>query len=888
MNTFSHYLRRTTIGLMMAGLVAAGFFSCRPSQNGARISQYADTLQLHWQVQSADSVNGDDGNTISQPGLNTGHWFAARVPATILHVLTKNGFYPDAFRDNHLLKIPEAPFRSSWWYRTVFRVASAKEVSLLHFQGINYKANVWVNGHLVADTNRVDNAFKQYTFDITPYLKNGDNVLAVRVFPPKAGDFSIGFVDWNPAPPDHNMGIFRPVILYRNKGVAISAPYVQATLDDGFSSADLFLSLMLKNYDTQLVTGTVKIKVAGRSIEKQISLKAGEEKLCRFSAADFPELHLKHPRLWWPHNLGSPALYRAVFSFETNRGISDRKEFSFGIRKVASFWTKAGHRGFLINGKKVLVRGGGWVDRLFLDDDQHSLEAQLDYVKDMGLNAIRLEGFWGNNETLYQLADQKGIMIMVGWSCQWEWENLIGKTCDIRYGGISTEAEIKMISRAWKDQIIWLRNHPSIVAWFSGSDKKPKPALERNYLKVLKRYDSTRVYLASAKEWSSLAGPTGVKMRGPYAYEPPVYWFADTLFGGAFGFNTETGPGVQVPPLESLEKMFSAPHRWPIDTMWDFHCGRGVFKKLNRYTDALNRRYGKANSLKTFAKKAQLLNYETMRPMFEAFSARRFTATGVIQWMLNSAWPELYWQLYDAYLMPNGAYYGAKKANRPLHAVYDYAKNTIILVNDRLSKEDMIKLKVRILNIDSKIIFRKDLSTSLEANSAKPVLILPSELPLSKTYFVDLRLYDDHGNEIDNNFYWLSTQKDQLDYRMKVKPWYFYTPAKQYADFTQLNQLAATTVSYHWSKSRKKGKTLFQLVLNNTGNRLAFFVHAAVVDHKTGETILPVVWSDNYISLLPHEKRTLTAEIKDFYLKEKVPALKIDAYNKVKMLPQSH
>ncbi len=882
MNTFSGVLRPMVFAIMLGLITIMGFYSCQSFDNKLSGNSHADTLQLNWSVQSNDSVEMD-GKAISQAGYHPESWFSARVPSTVLNALMKNGLYHDVFYDNHLLKIPKAQFKTSWWYRTSFRLASASDVYLLKFQGINYKANIWVNGKRIADTNSVNNAFKQYAFDVTKYLKQGKNSLAVRVFPPKAGDFSIGFVDWNPAAPDQDMGIFRPVILCRNTGVEISVPYVQASLDDHDLSADLHVSLKLKNHLSESVKGLLKMEVAGKKIQKVIKLKAGEEKVCHFSPVDFSALHMEKPRLWWPHNMGEPYLYQAAFSFEMNHRVSDTKKLAFGIRKVASFWTKAGHRGVMINGKKVLVRGGGWVDRLFLDDDRHSLDAQLDYVKDMGLNAIRLEGFWGNSEEMYRLADQKGIMILVGWSCQWEWENLIKKKCDANYGGILTPEEINLMSEAWRDQIVWLRNHPSIIAWFSGSDKKPKPDLEQNYLEVLEQYDSTRIYLASAKEWSSLAGPTGVKMRGPYAYEPPVYWFADTLFGGAFGFNTETGPGVQVPPLESLKKMFSPKHRWPMDSMWVFHSGRGVFGSIDRYTHALEKRYGKPVSLNDFAMKAQVLNYETMRPMFEAFSVRRYTSTGIIQWMLNSAWPELYWQLYDSYLMPNGAYYGAKKANRPLHAVYDYAKNSIFIVNDRLENSVPLKLKVRILNFDSKVIFEKVLDAVVAANASQELFHLPENLPLSNTYFLDLRLFDASSVEIDNNFYWLSKQKDILDYKAKVHPWYFYTPTKQYADYRQLNRLPAASVSYHWSQTKNEGKALFEVTLKNTGNKLAFFVHPAIIDRNTGETILPVVWSDNYIALLPHESRILTAEIKTFYLKDKVPALSIEAYNPIKL-----
>jgi len=877
-------VQRHLLFAIFAFLAFQGLYSCKPTKKEVDKVVAADTLQYHWQIQSSDSLKSG-GKMISSTTFSADKWYPAKVPTTVLNALVQDGVYKDIFRDDHLKNIPKKQFKTKWWYRTSFRIAHTKDIYILKFQGINYKANIWLNGSLLADTAVVNNTFRQFTFDVTKFLVKGENVLAVEVIPPKAGDFSIGFVDWSPAPPDGDMGIFRPVILYRNGGVEISEPYVEAILNNDNSAADLLVRLRLSNHLHKVVSGTMNMEVAGKKMQKKIRLKAGETVVLHFSTKDFPELHLDKLKLWWPHNLGTPYLYHAVFSFETRAGISDTKVLDFGVRKVSSFWTKKGHRGFMINGKKILVKGGGWVDNLLLNDSTASLEAQLDYVKDMGLNAIRLEGFWGNSEEMYQLCDQKGILILVGWSCQWEWENLVEKKCDKNYGGILTDNEVSMMSDAWKDQIIWLRNHPSIIAWFGGSDKKPKPELEKDYFNILKTYDSSRIYLASAHECTSLAGPSGLKMRGPYAYEPPVYWFADTLYGGAFGFNTETGPGVQMPPLESLHKMFSPNHYWPIDSVWSFHSGRGIFKSLDRYRKALTLRYGKAKSLEDFAQKSQLLNYELMRPMFEAFSAHRYRATGVIQWMLNSSWPELYWQLYDAYLMPNGAYYGAKEANRPLHPLYDYSENAIYLVNDRLQDEDTLSLKIRMLNLQSKVIFEKIIRTSAKANSAEKLFQLPKHLPLSKTYFLDLRLFDASGKEIDNNFYWLSTKKDVLDYKAKVKPWNYHTPSKQYADYTGLNKLPATTLVYSCSKEKQGNATQFEVRLKNTGNKLAFFVHPAIVDDKTGGTILPVIWSDNYISLFPGETRTLTAEIKNIYLKDKSPVLKIVAYNKVNPKP---
>ncbi len=862
----------------LAAVIALTVSSCH---NEVIDGYYVMELNNNWKIQSTDSVSVS-GDKISSPEFNDRGWYPAKVPSTVLHSLVSNGVYNNIFTDNNLEHIPEKPFKTSWWYRTEFNIDKATKAVLLHFEGINYKANIWLNGEKIADTSTVKNAFRQFHFNISDKTGKGKNVIAAEVFPPVRGDFSIGFVDWNPAPPDNNMGLFRRVFIETNAGAGLSKPFVVSELNDDLSEATLTASVELTNYSDTEWDGEVVMTVNGHKISKSTGLKANETKRILFGVSEFEQLLIKNPELWWPKTVGEPNLYNAEFEFRSNGVTIDKKSIRFGIRTVSDFFTEDGHRGFRINGKKILIRGGGWVDRLLLDDTRESIQNQLAYVNDMNLNTIRLEGFWGKDQTLYDLCDEMGILVMAGWSCHWEWEDYLGKYCDEEFGGILSPSDIDMMSKAWQDQIISLRNHPSVFVWLGGSDCKPKPELEERYMNTFREYDSTRIYLPSAKEWSSQAGNTGVKMRGPYAYVPPVYWFADTLYGGAFGFNTETGPGAQVPPLESIKKMISASHLWPIDTIWNYHCGRNEFNNLDRYTTALEARYGKANSVEDYTKKAQLLNYELMRPMFEAFSAYRYKATGVIQWMLNSAWPEMYWQLYDYYLMPNGAYYGAKKASQPYHVVYDYARHSIFVVNDRLDDKKGCSIKIRIYDNNSQSKFEKEIMTDLMANSGKEIFGLPEMNWGAPVYFLDMRLLDKEGKEIDNNFYWLSAKKDVLDYNAEVPGWYYHTPSKQYADFTALNDLPETEVKSSVIKQVKNGFTEFSVELKNNGKHIAFFIHTKIVDKKSGNTVLPVLWSDNYISLLPGETRLLTAKTGNKYLKDMEVDLVVDGYNMMK------
>ncbi len=847
--------------------VAVFLFACTRDKGGAH---FEINLSGGWYI-SSDSASAFQ--------MNAEKAYKAEVPGTVLANLTRDGLYKDIFVDMNLKKVPAKDFKKPWWYVTSFSLNELPKNIQLVFRGINYKADIRLNGTLIADSSEAKNAFRQFKYDITGAVRKGDNLLSVKVYPPVAGDFSIGFVDWNPAPPDRNMGLFRPVFLLANGGVEVFEPFVVSKLNGTLDTAQLTVSVNVKNHLKEEVSGDLVFEFGGRKLKRTVTLKAGETKKVVLGADDFPQLVVDHPRLWWPHTLGTPYLYEAKCTFYNKGNVSDTKNLKFGIRTVSDYFTPDGFRGFKINGKKILVRGGGWVDRLFLDDDYEGILNQMEYVKSMGLNTVRLEGFWGNSSSLYDIADSMGVMIMAGWSCQWEWEDYLGKYCDVNYGGILSEQDIDMMGAAWKDQLVWLRNHPSVIVWLGGSDCKAKPELERKYFDTFTRYDSTRVYLASAKEWSSLAGPTGVKMRGPYAYEPPVYWFSDTLYGGAFGFNTETGPGAQVPPLESIKRMISPGHLWPVDSVWNFHCGQHEFHTLDRYMNALQKRYGTPASVEDFAKKAQLLNYELMRPMFEAFSANRYKATGVIQWMLNSAWPEMYWQLYDYYLMPNGAFYGAKKASQPYHVVYNYADRRLYAVNDRLDPLNNCTLIVRAYDIHSRKKYEKRLKIDLKANSSEELFRLPDFRWNKSVCFLDLRLTDSAGTLLDNNFYWLSYKKDVLDYEAEVLPWNFYTPSKQYADFTALNRMPHAETEYSLKTGDRNGKKVFAVTLHNKSNVIAFFVHTALVDSKTGKTVLPVLWSDNYVSLLPHETRTTEALINKKYLKGKQVKLVIESYN---------
>jgi len=847
-----------------------------------------------WEIQSSETVK-DSGKSISADSNKNYDWYKADAHCTVLDVLIKNNVYKNPFFGTNLQDIDEKPFQNSWWYKTSFVLDELEEIpaAVLAFDGINYRANIWLNGNLVADSNLVEGTFCRFKFEVSKFLISGKNILAVEVFPPRPGEFSTGFVDWNPAPPDRNMGIFRPVKLNIVDRVKIENPFIQTNLDCvRYDHADLKISAELVNYTDHDITGRLRGQFEEILFEKDITLSANSQKQVKFTVEEFTQLRIAKPRVWWPNNFGEANLYLLDLEFETELTVTDRISQVFGIRTIEDYLNEEGHRGFKINGKDILIKGAGWTDELFLSDTAESIEAQIRYVKHMNLNCIRLEGFWGKDHKLYDLCDRHGILIMAGWSCHWEHEMYLGKPIHPRYGGVTEPDEIDLIARSWQDQVTWLRNHPSIFVWSVASDMVPHPDLEKRYFETFKDYDLTRPYLNSTggvgsdqgiitevEIISDLSGSSGVKMLGPYDYTPPVYWYTNKHLGGAYGFNTETCPGGNVPPLESVKKMIPENKLWPLNDVWNHHCARNEFSTMDIFNESLEKRYGSARNVKDFCRKAQLLNYELMRPMFEAFATNKGLATGIIQWMLNSAWPAMYWQLYDYYLMPNAAFYGTKKACEPLHLLYNYGDKQIYFINETFNPLKNHHAAIRVFDIHSKKVFEKDIKLNADPESSHPILILADFPDISTTYFLDLRLFNADKEEIANNFYWLSRKADILDYDYVFADFAFYTPSKEFADFTQLMSMEKATINKNYSFELTGDKYIAIVTLENSSEQIAFFIELSIVNNRTKHTVLPVIWEDNYISLLPGEKRQITATFNKNNLNGALPELAISGWN---------
>ena len=890
--------RRFSHSVVFLLLILSYTSMAAPKKSDARIASRVEVLSSGWKMQPSEKMTGTDEMLISQNGFDVKSWYVAIVPGTVLGSLATTKVIEDPTFGINMKNVDTMHFKKPLWYRTTFKLSGTdlrKNVSL-RFNGVNYRADLWVNGKKVAGSDSFAGTYRMHSFNINPFILEGVNTVALKLSQYEYGEYSLGFCDWNPIPSDRSMGIFREVFLEINQGIKIRSPFVYSKVDTvSKKSADLFIQAEIVNNTNKPVTGILRIDYELGKVEKKVTVAANDTLSYRFDPHEFSQLSVKNVELWWPNGMGKAKMYGLKTEFITDSKVIDRVVKKYGIREIRSYFNNDKNRTFEINGKFILIKGGGWADDIFLQDTRNSVEAQLRYIRNMNLNSIRCEGFWGKDENLYDLCDEDGILIMIGWNCIWEWEEYLHKTCHPKYGGAVNDEDIALLSASWKDQMLWLRNHPSIYLWMLGSDKLPCPKLELNYVELFRKYDPSRPYSTSAGGVGSetnnivatvplisdISGPTGMKMLGPYAWTPPHYWFTDNTLGGAWGFNTETCPGAAIPPVASLKRMLPEGHVWPIDKeYWEYHTGRNMFTTLDRDIDAINIRYGKSSSVEEFAFKAQVNNYEIMRPQFEAFIAHKPKSTGLVQWQLNSAWPKMIWQLYDTYLQPNGSFYGVKKACTPLHAIYRYGFDDIYLANEDLADAKNLTVKIRAFDLNSKEIYSGQWTGNIKSNISQLIYKLPEIKDLTPVWFLDIRVYNQNKQEVDNSIYWLSTKKDILDYQGSKKlSWPFYTPTSQFADYTSLNQLPKVQLTYNYSVTKDEKYGNIKLKVKNPSNTIAFFIFFDVLNPVTQKPILPVYWKDNYVTLLPGEERTYMAK---YFLRDtdgSKPEISINAWN---------
>jgi exo-1,4-beta-D-glucosaminidase len=821
-----------------------------PASTAARIPTQHHPIVPSWKVQSSARV-GDDAGNLSSTSLDTSTWYTIGSKATLMGTLLDNDVYAesDIFYSNNLEKIDYAPFQANWFYRAEIEL---KNGNGSHFQlkthGISSRADVYWNGLMVADQNVQAGAYTGLAYDVTDKVKSGKNILLVRAYPTDYNrDFALGFVDWNPYPPDNGTGVWREVEIKEIGPVSLSLPRITTKLDGAVG-----IHVDVKSYVGNRVQGEVICTVTDPNGKELGQPRAEFQVTSKGQQALSLAFQIPSPKIWWPAQWGSQPLYTTSCTASTTTGPSDTTSpIRFGIRTVTSTLNIHNDTTFFLNGKPFQVVGAGYTSDIFLRFDEKKVHTQFEYMLNMGLNTVRLEGKQ-EHPRLYEIADEVGLMVMTGWECCDKWEGWSFN--DEGSGEKWIDADYSIANASMRHEAEMMQHHPSLLTFLVGSDFWPDDRATKIYVDALHAFNWETPIIASASQrgFPALLGNGGMKMEGPYDWVSPNYWYNDQL-GAAFGFGSELGAGVGTPTLSSLKKFLSEAD---LDDLWKspnkglYHMSTNVSSFYTReiYNGALWKRYGAPTSLADYLQKAQMVDYEATRAEFEAY-ASRWTgvdrpATGLIYWMLNNAWPSLHWNLFDYYLHPAGSYFGTKVGSRMEHVVYDYETTAIYLINRDITVSGARSIDLELLTPNGTTLHTSTLVAQTTPNSSKRLSVVPDLDKIRDVAFLRLVLKD--GEKVlSRNVYWLSAKPDVLNWDDST--WY-HTPLSSTADFTALNTIPRANVSVTANGSK--------LLLHNTAKVPAVFISLNLVD-GAGEDVLPVVWSDNYVTLWPGEKLEL-------------------------------
>jgi len=803
------------------------------------------------------------GQVVSQTEFNDSDWHSVTTPNSLVGNYVEAGVFPDPFIGTNMADIPGykqgrkehfafyrmpdgSPFRKSFWYRTTLEMPSFPETERfrLALDGINYRANIWVNGKRVAGSGFVSGTYRQFDFDISYWIKGGEtNCIAIELTPQEPDELGMTFIDWSPVPPDDSAGIWQPVRLYSTGVVSISSPTVRTTLDSSLSRADLEVEFTLASKTKQIITSDVTLKINNATLTIPFQLRPLEERVITINSEEYPELTIENPKLWWPWDMGEQPLYDANFAVNVEGTLSAEQSITFGIREITSEINEHGARHFSVNGKEILVRGTAWSPDLLLRQDFEREEVDIAYLKQMNFNTVRLEGKLAS-DNFWDICDREGVLILAGWPCCTHWEQWDKWKPD----------DYIVARESQRSQLLRLRNHVSFAAWFYGSDFPPIEPVEKIYLEQIDELMPSLIRISSAAAFTSkLTGKTGVKMSGPYGYVPPSYWYNREMPGFANSFNTEAGPDSSFPRYETICKMIpDESQRYVGSETWNYHAGLASFDDTELMNSVIESRYGVTRSnIKQFIDASQINSYEAWRGMYEAYNRFYPEGTGVIGWMMNGHWPSLIWQMYDYWLFPTGGFYGARKAGASVTVQYCYDDRSIWVINN--SHEPFSgAISVDIFNGDSQPVSDKNCSVALKP--MERIQIATPELPDEPLFFLSLKVLD---NEIviHRNFYWLTNIQEEFK-QERLKSEWFYRPLTKGSDFSSLLTLPQTELSV---KRSILSDTQNTISLFNSGSTVAVAILVDLID-SNGEIVSKVLWSDNYIFIPPNESVDIVAD----------------------------
>jgi beta-mannosidase len=853
-------------------------------------------VNLDWKMQAE---KGENGATVSGSSFDDKNWYTATVPGTVLKTLVDNKVYSmtnnDPFYGKNMWigKITDiGATKAKYWYRGKLKITKEEGIRYwLHLDGINYKADIFVNGK---STGNLVGAFIRGKFDITSNVVDGDNYVAILIYPNnfpgtymELGNKIVGtggctangrasdnadvgrdgptFMasqswDWIPTIADRNIGVWNEVYVRTTRSVVIRDPFIKTFIPNltTFASADVSLSVKTKSATGSEVKGKLKVEFSydNKTVfteEKDVTAGAtGEGTETSFTTK------IDNPKIWWPNGLGDPNLYTCKITFSDGSVISDTSTFRFGIRdlgirasgtSLSNVFSRDKTKGgftIRINGVEVLARGGNWgMDDAMKITDHHKMRMKIRYHREMNFNMIRNWVGQTDDDVFFEACDEYGIMV---WDDFWMAHEADQPKID---------NESVFLENA-KDKVLRYRNHPSLVVRCGRNETQPFPNLDRGLKSLIVTLDGTRDY----QSYSADENAGGVKSGGPYDWQTPESYYSNSrVFGGSF--HTEIGSQA-VPTYESVSKFVDVSKSWPNEE-WAFHDWCDLNANPDRFKAGLDNRYGATTDLKTFCKRSQLLNIETFKAIFEALNLVMFKkCSGLLLWMSNPSWPNFVWQTYDYYMEPIGAYWGCKIACQPIHVQYAATNETrkIMVVNTTAKPVSNLKVDYVVYNLDGTKRGEKTIDVASVGSNGTFDCGALSVGGVSTTYFLSLKLKDSNGGLISKNFYWLSTNTSS-------------------PDFKSMNTMGKATVELvNTATWTKKGSTNFiKFSVKNPSNVVSVANQLKLQKKSNGERVLPVIYSDSYFSLVPGESQEITIEFDDVDLGNDKAKLLIEGYN---------
>lgn len=856
------------IFLIVAVLLAA------VSANAQRIALDSDITHggsYAWKTIPQNDLS-DRPEDVSMPGYSTEGWFPAIVPGTVLNTDVYNGKVPEPYfgLNNKIQQklIPDLADTGrdyyTRWFRTEFEVPSSFSGKQIWMQldGINYHAEVWVNGHLMST---ITGMFLQDYINLTDFVKPGSTAaLAVKVIPVdvpgtwhkkdwgafnefhNGGDGNIGLnttmlmtVGWDfefiDGIRDRNTGIWRSIYLYATGPVALRHPFVKSELSHpDYDRASETVSVEVVNPGFLPVNCSVRCEIAGSVLEKEIYVDRGCEAELRFSPEEFSGLVIDDPKLWWPVNKGPQNLYDLKLTALVDGKVCDSLTTRFGIREITSDQnTPDGSRVFYINGRRLFIRGSNWIPEAMCRADDARIEAELRYTRQSGINLLRQ---WGGgiaeSDRFFELCDELGILV---WQEFW----MTGDTRHPHDRGVymaNLESTVKRI-----------RNHASLAYYVCSNESTEMPGVRE----TLMRLDGTRGYQMQSE-------CDGIHDGSPYKQVNPMRHYENTASDRGSridGFNPEYGAPM-LPLVESLRLMMAEEDLWPINSeVWDYHDGGG-FSQVSTLYRQMTDEYGESSSIDEFSKKAQLVAAVNSHSIWETWNYNKLGygdrwASGLLFWFHNSPMPQVCGHIYDWYLEPSAALYHTANALEPVHVQYDFLKNTVSVVNDFYAPFEGGRVRAAVYDLDSRKVWDKSVPVSVDCDGvACDVIDVDFSKASSDVQFLRLELYDAAGKLVSTNFYWRSD--DEYEGKTTVTG-----PCT--SGFQSLQTMKKATLKCSTQTRREEGRLYVDVTVRNVSGRIAFFNQLHLFDASM-TPVRPAFYSDNFFTLMPGESKSVTIE----------------------------